>query len=123
MKKQIAADGHRSIGLTGKGLLLTTLTLPHEEGDKILIARELAAKRLAQNGLRKKSLSEFTGKDIPEMPFVQPWMMIAQFIKTLTSNVKLAAEFTDWVYQKGIYSDEDSFWVLEETGRYPSQRR
>lgn len=101
----------QEILLTGKGLLLTTILLPHEEGDKILVARDLVAKRLAQNGLRQRDLA------IPGIPFVHPWMAIAHFIQTLDSNTVLAAEFVDWAYQKGFYSDADSFSVLDETKR------
>lgn len=117
MAKQINISDVKEINLTGKGLLLTTLLLPHEEGDKMLIAREIVAKRLAQNGLRQKDLEKLTGSHSSIIPFVHPWMEIAQFIQTLTDKVVLAEEFTEWVYRRGYYSDADSFWALEETGR------
>jgi|GEM_PF-5395544 len=109
-------DDKSAIGLTGMGLLLTTILLPHEEGDKIERARELVARRLYQNGLRQRDLVEFKGLPCDGLLFLQSWVAISQFIQVLHNDTLLAAKFVEWVYlTKGFWSDEDSFWVLEKT--------
>lgn len=104
-----------SYQLTGKGLLLTALLLPHEEGDKLLFMLELAAKRLAKNGLCTKHLEEFTGQSFSNRTPIQHWVAIAEFVQQIIADdVILAASFAHWVYQKGFFSDLDSVGLFEE---------
>ncbi len=119
MNKNVNEDVNegQEILLTGKGLLLTTLLLPHEEGDKVIMARELVYKRLTQNGLRQKDIGRFSKLTCSEIPFLHPWVGVAQIIQTLASNVPQVAEFVDWVYELGYWSDEDGSEVLEDLRR------
>jgi hypothetical protein len=101
--------------LTGKGFLLTALLLPHEEGDKVLFMRELATKKLAENGLRPKHLEQFSGQSSSKIPYVHHWIAIADFVENvIADDVILAASFVDWIYRKGFFSDRDSILIFEK---------
>lgn len=103
----------KEILCTGRGILLIALIVPHEEGDKVLIARDLLAKKLSKNGLKERDLIPF-GQREHGVKFLNNEAAIRDLLDKIVEDVPTVAKFSDFLFDRGYFDDTNAAEFLEE---------
>ena len=89
-----ADENGKVVLFSSKGVLMLALTLSDFEAGKARLAKKVIARKLAENGCKRKSL--------------------LGYISTLCDNHREAEAFIDSCYANGYWQDSDTFSMLNE---------